>query len=279
LHYSSDLDLLILYDDPPPESSPETRTDWQLCADGRVERLLELLGGVTPEGVAYKIDLRLRPEGTGGLLARSWSSFLDHARRYMQPWERMALVRSRVVSGSEETSSRWSEAMKEIVYNFSWDKDAIGAIRHLKRRIESESNKEDRVYVDFKFGSGGIADLEFLVQLLQVQHGHKASALCTPQIADAISCLRDTGVISPQECEGLQNAHRFQRMLENHYQLIEEWTSREVSRESPVLERLARNLSYQGSTPGDARKALLNEWDGHARTVRSLVEKLFYGNG
>ena len=279
LHYSSDLDLLILYDDPPLESSVETRTDWQLCADGRVERLLGLLGGVTPEGVAYKIDLRLRPEGTAGLLARSWSSFLEHARRYMQPWERMALVRSRVVSGSAEIRSRWSEAMKEIVYDFNWDKDAVGAIRHLKRRIESESNKEDRVYVDFKFGSGGIADLEFLVQLLQVLHGNKASALRTPQTAEALSCLRDMGVISPQDCEGLQEAHRFQRMLENHYQLIEEWTSREVSRESPILERLARNLSYQGSTPGDARKALLNEWDFHARTVRSLVEKLFYGSG
>jgi glutamate-ammonia-ligase adenylyltransferase len=276
LHYSSDLDLLILYDDPPPKSSPETRTDWQLCADGRVERLLELLGGVTPEGMAYRIDLRLRPEGTAGLLARTWSSFMDHARRYMQPWERMALVRGRVVSGSEEIKSRWSKAMEEIVYDFIWDKDAVGAIRHLKRRIESESNKEDRVYVDFKFGSGGIADFEFLVQFLQVLHGHKAAALRTPQIAEALSCLRDMGVVSPQECQALQEAHQFQRLLENHYQLVEEWTSREVSRESPVLERLARNLSCPGATPGDARKALLDEWDGHARTVRSLVEKLFY---
>jgi glutamate-ammonia-ligase adenylyltransferase len=276
LHYSSDLDLLILYDDPPLESSPETRSDWQLCADGCVERLLELLGGVTPEGVAYRIDLRLRPEGTAGLLARSWSSFLDHARRYMQPWERMALVRGRVVSGSEETKSRWSEAMEEIVYDFVWDKDAVGAIRHLKRRIESESNKEDRVYVDFKFGSGGIADFEFLVQFLQVLHGHKASALRTPQIAETLSCLRDMGVISPQECQALKEAHQFQRLLENHYQLVEEWASREVSRESPVLERLARNLGCPGSTPGEARRALLDEWDCHARMVRSLVEKLFY---
>jgi glutamate-ammonia-ligase adenylyltransferase len=188
----------------------------------------------------------------------------------------MALVRSRVVSGSEETRSRWSEAMKEIVYDFNWDKDAVGAIRRLKRRIETESNKEDRVYVDFKFGSGGITDLEFLVQLLQVLHGNKAPALRTPQTGEALSCLRAMGVISSQECQALKEAHQFQRLLENHYQLLEEWTSREVSRESPILERLARNLSYQGSTPGEARTALLKKWDFHARRVRSMLERLFY---
>ena len=174
----------------------------------------------------------------------------------MQPWERMALVRSRVISGTEETESRWPEAMKEIVYDFVWDKDAVGAIRHLKRRIEAESNKENRVYVDFKFGSGGVVDFEFLVQFLQVLHGREAPPLRTPQVAQALPTLRDMGVISPQECQALQQAHRFQRLLENHYQLVEEWTSREISRESPVLERLARELGYRGSTPGDARKAV-----------------------
>jgi [glutamine synthetase] adenylyltransferase / [glutamine synthetase]-adenylyl-L-tyrosine phosphorylase len=304
MHYSSDLDLLFLYEDPPAEISTEMRTQMQLRQDKRVESLLELLAGVTAEGTAYKIDLRLRPEGTSGLLARSWSSFLDHARRYMQPWERMALVRSRILAAppsrrrppdgapelpglptssdspglpAERISAQWEEALNQIVYGFHWDQEAIGAVRHLKRRIETEINKESRIHLDFKSGIGGVADLEFLVQLLQVLHGEKSAAVRVPEACDALAALRDAGALSDQDAADLQSALIFQRRVENHYQLIEEWTSREISRESPVLDRLARSLGFQGTAPGEARRAFIQQWEHTARQVRLLVDKYFYG--
>jgi len=301
MHYASDLDLLFIYEDPPEEISTEMRTQLQLRQDKRVEALLELLAGVTAEGTAYKIDLRLRPEGTSGLLARSWSSFLEHAHRYMQPWERTALVRSRILiappsgrrppdgapkitglmapSGglpAERISAQWAEALDEIVYGFHWNQEAIGAVRHLKRRIETEINKESRIYLDFKSGIGGVADLEFLVQLLQVLHGKKSAAVRVPDASDALAALRDAGVLSDQEAADLQNALIFQRRVENHYQLIEEWTSREISRESPVLNRLARSLGFPGTAPGEARRAFIQQWERTARQVRQLVDKYFY---
>lgn len=274
VHYSSDLDLLFLYDDPPPHFLPGARTELQRLQDGRVERLLELLSGVTPEGTTYKIDLRLRPEGPSGLLTRTWSSFVEHARRYMLPSERMALVRSRILTQSLEAVARWSNVLSEIVYSFSWDEESFNAVRHLKRRIETELNKESRIHLDFKFGRGGIADLEFLVQLLQVLNGRRHPSVRTPSVAAGLPALREARVIHDQECQELLAAHRFQRHVENHYQLIEEWTSREISRESPVLERLARSLGYRG----EARKDMLTEWDRTARIVRILVDKYFYGN-
>ena len=91
LHYSSDLDLMFLYEEPEGAVSSELRAEVQRAQGERVEQTLHLLADVTSEGVAYRLDLRLRPEGSSGLLARSWTSFVDYARQFMQPWERMAL--------------------------------------------------------------------------------------------------------------------------------------------------------------------------------------------
>jgi len=278
MHYSSDLDLLFLYKDLPEGTPPAQRTARQLLQDHRAERLLEIVAGVTTEGMVYQVDLRLRPEGAAGLLARSWSSFREHAHRHMQPWERMALVRSRVLAASDAVMIRWNDLLSEIVYDFAWDREALESIRHLKRRIESETNKESRIHLDFKFGLGGICDLEFLVQLLQVTHGRGNISVRVPGIADAVHALERAGAISEQESAALTEAHAFQRRVENHYQMIEEWTSREVSRESPLLERLARSLGYRGGSVSEARRAFLLDWERHANRVREMLETRFYGN-
>ena len=277
MHYSSDLDLLFLYDDLPPEIAAERRTQRQRMQDARVERLLELLTGVTPEGIAYKVDLRLRPEGASGLLARSWSGFLEYARHYMQPWERLALVRSRMPGDSEARRSRWARTLAEIVYGYQWDEQAVEAVRHLKRRIEAETSRESRAFLDFKFGRGGIADLEFLVKLLQARIGGAHDEVRAPAFPGAVEALHGAGALTESEARQLLDAHRFQRRVENHFQLMEEWASREVSRESPLLDRLARSLNYREGTPEEARKAFLADWERHAAIVRNLVDIHFYG--
>jgi glutamate-ammonia-ligase adenylyltransferase len=267
MHYGSDLDLLFLYD-PPADGSPEARAAAQLEQDGRGERIAELLAAVTAEGVCYSVDLRLRAEGASGLLARTWESFAEYATAYMQPWERMALIRSRVLGGEDE--KRWDALRADIVYRFRWDGDAIESIRHLKKRVETEKSKETRTQLDFKYGKGGVWDLEFLVQFLQLQYGECHSQVQAPSVDDAVPALQAAGALTQGEAGTLLQAHRFLRQVENRYHLLEEWHSRELSRESPKLLRLARSLGYP------TRKAFLSEWDDHARSVRGLVEKYFY---
>lgn len=276
MHYASDLDLLFLYDGPSDEPEADIRAQLQRAQDGSAERILHLLAGVTSEGFAYRVDLRLRPEGASGLLARSWTSFEDYARQYMQPWERMALVRSRLLQLQATDLSRWHSFLEEVVYRFTWDEHALEEIRHLKRRIENEKSRETRNHLDFKYGRGGIADLEFLVQFLQILHGREEISLRTPSLDEAVTALSGVGVLSSEEALALHGAHRFQRHVENHYQLSEEWPSREISRESPQLIRLARSLAITGATPGETRKNFLAAWDEHAQIVRALVEKYFY---
>jgi len=276
MHYSSDLDLVFLYEDPPADASADERGRFQREQDARVERIVELLSGVTSEGVAYELDLRLRPEGATGLLARSWRSFTEYVLRSMEPWERMALVRSRLLCSRGQNEDRWNSVISEAVYQYSWDERAWGELRHLKRRIETEKNKESLINVDFKYGKGGIVDLEFLVQWLQLLHGGKHSAVRSPTIAVAVPELVRVGAVSAVQGEQLLRILRFQRAVENHYQLLEEWNSREVSRESPALDRLALSLGYPSGGGSPARKAFLSDWDDSAREIRGLVENLVF---
>jgi len=275
MHYGSDLDLILLYDAPPAAESAEMRANAQLSYDNRGEEILRVLSAVTSEGVAYSVDLRLRPEGSSGLLARSWESFLAYSRGYMQPWERMALVRSRMLEKPGLGAGRWDDVVEQVVWRYPWEEEAFEQIRRLKRRIETEKSKESAVCVDFKYGKGGITDLEFLIQFLQIAYGNRHPGVRAPGLAQAACALKETGALSARERDEVLAAHQFQRRTENHYQLLQEWTSREVSRESPLLARLARSLGYCGELDA-ARKAFLADWDAHARIVRQMVEKYFY---
>ena len=175
-------------------------------------------------------------------------------------------------------SCRWNALVSDVVYGFPWDEESFQSIRRLKRRIEAEKSRESSAYLDFKYGRGGIADLEFLVQFLQLRFGRKYPAVRTPAISDAIPALESLGALSNDESSALLAAHRVQRHVENHYQLMEEWASREISRESPQLARLARSLGFLRGSPSEVRKSFLSMWEERARVVRALVEKYFYGN-
>jgi len=274
LHYASDLDMMFLYDSDPGESR-ESKTEFQRLQEERAEQILELFESVTKEGTVYKIDLRLRPEGASGILVRSWESFFEYAKRYMQPWERMALVRSRMLDDSRDLPKRWNACLETVVYEYEWDEKALDSIRHLKKRIENEKSRETKSRVDFKYGKGGIADMEFLVQFLQIKHGKHHPEVRVPGLHDAVLALCAVGVLKEREKETLLEAHRFERLVENRYQLMEEWTSREISRESPLLFRLAGGLGYRGE-PDAVRKSLLSDWEETAQSVRALVDKYFY---
>ncbi len=275
LHYASDLDLVFLYDALPQGERPQVRAGIQKEQDERVKNILELLSAVTPEGVTYSVDLRLRPGGASGTLARSWEGFFEYSREFMQPWERMALVRSRMLDDSKEHLSRWSSLLSTVVYEYDWAEDSFESIRHIKRRIETEINKETRSHIDFKYGKGGIADLEFLVQYLQIKHGRRHPGIRVPELKEAVLALSEAGIVTEQEKDTLLQAHQFERLVENRYQLMEEWAAREISRESPVLGRLAASIGYKGDE-SVVRKSFVADWDEIARSVRQLVEKHFY---
>lgn len=197
---------------------------------------------------------------------------MEYVLRSMEPWERMALIRSRLLCSDTKSDEQWNSVVAEAVYRYPWDDHAFEELRHLKRRIETEKNRESLISVDFKYGKGGIVDLEFLVQWLQIHLGREHQTVRSPTIAVAVPELVRVGAVSASKGEELVRILRFQRNVENHYQLLEEWNSREISRESPVLDRLALSLGYQGSRGVPARKSFLGDWDESSRVLRGLLE-------
>jgi glutamate-ammonia-ligase adenylyltransferase len=176
---------------------------------------------------------------------------------------------------SLQHQDRWDSFLSKIVYDFSWNEEALDSIRHIKKRIEREISKETRSHIDFKYGKGGIADLEFLVQFLQIKHGRHHPAVRAPELNKAVVALCEAEIVKEDEKNTLIQAHQFERLVENRYQLMEEWTSREVTRESPTLSRLAASIGYKGDELA-VRKAFVSDWDATAAAVRHLVEKYFY---
>ena len=124
---------------------------------------------------------------------------MEHSRRFMQPWERMAMIRCRALGASEEARKRWTEISAEAIYGYRWYGEALESIRHLKRRAESERNKETRTHLDFKNGKGGVADLEHLVQFLQLLNGGRHEGVRVPGVAEAVPALREAGALMAAE--------------------------------------------------------------------------------
>jgi [glutamine synthetase] adenylyltransferase / [glutamine synthetase]-adenylyl-L-tyrosine phosphorylase len=271
MHYGSDLDLMFVYDPEPGEQAADRRAAVQQAQDAHVEALADLISAVTGEGAVYPVDLRLRAEGSADLLARTWDSFVAYACEHMQPWERLALIRSRPLD--PEQGIRWQETVSRIVYDFNWNAEALREVRHIRQRIETEKNRESSTRLDFKYGKGGVADLEFLVQFLQIQHAARYPAVRGPAVVPALTGLLRAGALTPEEHDRLQAAHRFLRRVENRYQMLEERQSNEISRESPELIRLALSLGYAGESGDAARRSFLSDWDDNARLVRHLFEK------
>src|SRR5262249_59058165 len=164
LSYASDLDVLFVYDG-------EDAADFR-AAEKVAEQLLTELGGITPEGQTFRVDPDLRPEGRKGALARSLSGYRAYYGRWAQTWEFQALLKARPVAGDATVASQFAALIAPFVYRDPFPEDALREVRRMKARIEREripSGEDPRFHL--KLGRGSLSDVEFTVQLLQLQHG------------------------------------------------------------------------------------------------------------
>src|SRR3990170_1008020 len=142
------------------------------------EELMRAIGEVTPEGQAFRIDAALRPEGKSGPLARSVGSFAEYYERWSKPWEHQALIKARVGAGSRELGDRFLELARRFAFPQELHPDSLAEMRHLKARMERERiTRGTDPRRNLKLGPGGLSDIEFAVQLLQLQHGRRHEEL------------------------------------------------------------------------------------------------------
>ena len=266
LSYASDLDVLFVYEGDGPADFHE--------AERVAESLLVEIGERTTEGRTFAIDATLRPEGRQGSLTRPLAGFERYWERYGLTWEFQALVKARPAAGDAELGARFAELATPFVYRSTFPEEAVRDVRRMKVRIEQERIPpgEDPQF-HLKLGRGSLSDIEFAVQLLQLEHGHAHESLRTPETMNALEALVAVDILDPTDADALRESFEFCSVARNARFLATGSERESLPTDAAEAERVARLLGYlerpQASLRDDYRRL--------TRRARQVVERVFYG--
>ena len=235
LSYHSDLDLIYLYSD---ENNATIRENQQRCVC-LVECINEILSVSQGEGHIYRIDTRLRPMGSKGELGTPASHYREYLAIHAEAWERLALSRHRFISGGRRLQRQIGAMIDGFVYQPELTSKEVSHISHLRRRMEVELGKEaQQTRFHLKAGVGGLQDVEFTTQLLQLKHGREYPELRTPHTLTAMARLEKRGLIGKVAAHDLSEGYRFLRRLENSLRIAATNSVSTISRDPKHLRKL-----------------------------------------
>jgi glutamate-ammonia-ligase adenylyltransferase len=259
--YGSDLDLIFVYDSGRDDYDGEAH----VAATRWVHKVIALLTSRTADGIAYEVDTRLRPSGNSGPIVTSLARFVAYHEGEAALWERQALIRARVVAGPAALRSRLERVIEATVWSDGLRASGVAEIDALRRRMEVELAGEGPGRLNIKTGRGGLADVEFLVQMLQLRHAVAVPDLRRRATPEAIAALAAAGHLTPTDAQVLADGYRFLRRLEARLRL--EWARpvQELRVDARRLGPLARRL---GLTDG---RELLER----CRTVRASIREVY----
>ncbi len=258
LNYASDIDVLFVGEGDPDDLARRAR------------RVLDL---ARP---CFRMDADLRPEGRDGPLVRSVASYAAHWRRWAQPWERQALLKARPVAGDAALGRAWTAAAADALWSRPVDADDIRAVRDMKRRAEAEVSRRGLTDREIKRGPGGIRDIEFAVQLLQLVHGRLDPALRSPTTLRALVELQGAGYVALDDADQLGAAYRFLRRVEHVLQLEDEHQVHVVPDTPVARARLARVLGYRSEVAAGALDQFDADLGAHRTAARAIHERLWF---
>ena len=272
LNYASDIDLVFLYSDDGTTSGIGQRgqvsnREYFVKLSETIARLVGQSGG---EGAAYRVDLRLRPHGRDGALACS----LQEATRYYmssaQDWERQALIRSRAAAGSSELFAQFKEAVTPYVFRPDVSVSrALESVRLAKQKIDRQTEKKSGFNV--KLGRGGIREIEFIAQALQLAHGGRDDWLRVPHTLVSLGRLADREFITQHERSELSEAYDFLRTLEHRLQMEHGLQTHTVPESEQVRSLIAGRIGFPNP------REFISSLTFHTRNVRRVYDRLFAG--
>jgi [glutamine synthetase] adenylyltransferase / [glutamine synthetase]-adenylyl-L-tyrosine phosphorylase len=260
LNYVSDVDVVFV-------AEPADAATARLA--GRVMRIL----GES----CFEVDANLRPEGRQGALVRTLDGHVAYYKRWAKTWEFQALLKARPIAGDPELGKAYAEAVAPMVWSASGRPDFVGDVQAMRRRVE-ENVRPDHRSREIKLGPGGLRDVEFAVQLLQLVHGRTDEALRSGSTLDALRALSDGGYVGRDDGANLAASYRFLRLLEHRLQLqrLRRTHLLPAVNDTDALRWLARSARLRPDGRNDVVGVLMGEWSRNARRVRRLHEKLFY---
>ncbi|WP_433079317.1 bifunctional [glutamine synthetase] adenylyltransferase/[glutamine synthetase]-adenylyl-L-tyrosine phosphorylase [Dactylosporangium sp. CA-052675] len=266
LNYVSDVDVVFVAE---PAGDTDTETAMR-AGSALAARMMEICGFV-----AWPVDAALRPEGSRGALVRTVASHLAYYRKWAKTWEFQALLKARPAAGDRTLGERWLAELQPLVWSAAERPEAVDEVRAMRRRI-IEAIPRAEVDREIKRGPGGLRDIEFAVQLLQLVHGRADESLRTPTTLAALRALIEGGYVGLADGEALLRAYRFLRVVEHRLQLQRLRRTHTVPDDPDGLRWLAHALGYRPNAARDAVESFRTEWVRHAGEVRRLHAKLFY---
>ncbi len=269
LNYSSDIDLLFVVAD---TISLENLGD----IHARAARTVRLIDQVTADGFVFRVDNRLRPEGKTGSLVRTIRQYLDHYKSHALAWEFQALVKARVGAGDTSTGTAFIAKIRPLVYDWTVEPEAILVeVRNMKLKIETTlvARRQDKANV--KLGIGGIRDIEFIVQFLQLHHGRVNSSLHEQNTVTAIDRLFTHRIITADEQDTLKREYVFLRELEHCLQIADELPIRQLPSDPIALNIIGRKMRLKRSGDGSTGDTLLRRYEASILKTRKIFHSFF----
>jgi glutamate-ammonia-ligase adenylyltransferase len=271
LNYSSDIDLIVFYDKniffPNKKAYNEILTE-------AITLFAESSSSITSSGYIYRVDFRLRPDGTIAPLCRGLNEYLDYYESRGEDWERQMLIKMDFISGSRSLYESFSSYLQNFIYPLSFSTSPLEQIKKLKAEIEKKLNDERNI----KLISGGIRDIEFSVQALQLLNGGRNHSLKTPNTIEAIKNLKAANLLSTQESNNLLNSYILYRRIEHYLQLMNDSQTHTIPGEGELLHRLSSFLGYKNPAEfkhvvSDNRKSVLKIYSSIVGLKSSTGEK------
>jgi [glutamine synthetase] adenylyltransferase / [glutamine synthetase]-adenylyl-L-tyrosine phosphorylase len=252
LNYSSDIDLIFLYEADGPTTGPRVVSNAEFFARMGGE-IVRLLADHTALGVAYRVDMRLRPEGDQGALVRSLAATLGYYETSGRTWERQALIKCRPIAGDLDLGRTFLAAITPFVYRRYLSAAEISEIKAMKRRIEQRTLSAGTAAIEVKTGHGGIRDVEFVVQFLQLLHGGPYPAVRHANTLNAMSRLEHAGCLTPEERAIMEDTYRFLRRVEHRLQIMFDRQTHQMPRDLEEQRILAVRMGYPPASAWEDR--------------------------
>ncbi len=265
LNHSSDIDVIFFYSEEGNVTSSLSHHEW---FSRLATKVFETFASKDPNGALFRMDLRLRPEGSAGPIVRSLASLEHYYSGFGETWERLALIKGRGIAGSEELAYDFLREHQPFIYPKTPTPELLDEIAAIKRRIERDIVGHEDLKWNVKLGIGGIREIEFVVQALQLLHGARHAFLQETSTLKALPALAELELLPRPEAMDLERAYRFLRRTEHRLQIEGEQQTHTVPDEPAALARLARSLGFAGAPE------FLQTLHEHTERVRQIFARV-----
>ncbi len=274
LNYSSDIDVIFIYSDEGKTNGPVSISNHEFFTK-LAQNMIEAISGLTKEGYLFRLDARLRPEGDSGPLARSLASCENYYFSFGETWERLALIKARYCGGDARLAEDFLKRIDPFIYHKYTGYGEIEDLHQMKRRIDSQIAQKGATYRNVKLGYGGIREIEFSVQLLQLLYGGKHSSL---KHLGTLPCLRELTrlhFIAPDEESFLREAYIFLRNVEHKLQIMHAQQLHTFPEAPKELSLLSARMGFKKTGKATLDQLFLDYYKALTQKVHALYTQLF----